>query len=125
MKLACAGAVITAALSAPAAAAARLLGFGKLSGLYIMRSVLVRPHQHLACPHSMLLCRIWTSIHEALENPQGCGVAAALLVLRSAIERTLGRRVGIAFVALTATQFHLPFYASRPLANTFALIPTA
>ena len=37
-----AGAVFTAALSAPAVAAARLLGFSKLSGLYIMRSVLVR-----------------------------------------------------------------------------------
>jgi len=52
-------------------------------------------------------------------------VAGALLVLRAAVEQKLGRRVGIAFVVLTATQFHLPFYASRPLANTYALIPTA
>ena len=52
-------------------------------------------------------------------------MAGALLVLRSAVEQKLGRRVGIAFVVLTATQFHLPFYASRPLANTYALIPTA
>jgi alpha-1,6-mannosyltransferase len=48
-----------------------------------------------------------------------------LLVLRSAVERVLGRPVGVAFVVLTSTQFHLPFYASRPLANTIALVPTA
>ena len=52
-------------------------------------------------------------------------MAGALLVLRVAVEQKLGRRVGLAFVALTVTQFHLPFYASRPLANTYALIPTA
>ena len=52
-------------------------------------------------------------------------MASALLALRSAVEHTLGRRVGLAYLVLTATQFHLPFYASRPLANTFALIPTA
>ena len=52
-------------------------------------------------------------------------MAAALLVLRSAVERALGRPTGIAFVFLTSTQFHLPFYASRPLANTFALVPIA
>ena len=33
-------------------AAARLLGFSKLSGLYIMRSVLVRLYHHFSAAHS-------------------------------------------------------------------------
>ena len=125
-----AGAVLVAALSAPAVTAARLLGFSKLSGLYVVRSVLVRPcatdhRQLLGC---LLCCRAYALLrrsHCAVPARQGCFVAAALLVLRSAVERALGRPVGIAFVALTCTQFHLPYYASRPLANTFALVPTA
>ena len=42
--------------------------------------------------------------------------------LRRALDKRFGTDVGMAFVALSITQFHLPFYWSRSLPNTFALI---
>ena len=45
----------------------------------------------------------------------------ALARLRTAVAGLLGEGVGQALMLLTALQFHLPFYASRPLPNTFAL----
>ena len=45
----------------------------------------------------------------------------SLARLRSAVEREFGRPVGVAFFALTALQFHLPYYMSRTLPNTLAL----
>lgn len=52
---------------------------------------------------------------------QGTLVVASWVALRRTIEHRLGRPTGIAFVVLLVSQFHLQFYASRPLANTFAL----
>jgi alpha-1,6-mannosyltransferase len=46
----------------------------------------------------------------------------ALSRLRAAVQRHFGRPVGTAFIIFTTVQFHLPFYMSRPLPNTFALI---
>ncbi|EIE22326.1 Alg9-like mannosyltransferase [Coccomyxa subellipsoidea C-169] len=48
-------------------------------------------------------------------------VVAALFYLGKAVQAELGRPVGTAFILITALQFHLPFYASRTLPNTFAL----
>ena len=48
----------------------------------------------------------------------------ALGRFRRALRRKLGSPTAAAFMLLTATQFHLPFYMSRTLPNTFALILT-
>ena len=50
-------------------------------------------------------------------------MTSSFVALRSAVEQKLGRPAGLALLAITATQFHLPFYASRPLANVLALVP--
>lgn len=52
---------------------------------------------------------------------QGTGVVFSLSRLRSAVQQVYGRDTGTAMLLITAMQFHLPFYASRPLPNTFAL----
>ena len=52
---------------------------------------------------------------------QGSTVVLALAQLRAAAAGWLGEGVGRALMLLTALQFHLPFYASRPLPNTCAL----
>lgn len=41
---------------------------------------------------------------------------------RKEVSRKFGSDAGAALVIVTLCQFHLPFYMSRPLSNTFALI---
>ena len=49
---------------------------------------------------------------------------AALSRLRGAVEVAFGRRSSVFLAFLTALQFHLPFYFSRTLPNTFATVVT-
>ena len=42
-------------------------------------------------------------------------------MFRNAVSKKFGPLVGNCVVIVTVVQFHLPFYMSRPLANTFAL----
>lgn len=45
----------------------------------------------------------------------------SLLYLKHTVAKQLGQAVGNAFVLLLCSQFHIVFYASRPLPNTMAL----
>lgn len=47
---------------------------------------------------------------------------AALVRLQATLHKRFGTTLASIFILLTALQFHLPFYMSRPLPNTFALI---
>ncbi|KAK9827294.1 hypothetical protein WJX81_001546 [Elliptochloris bilobata] len=85
------GSVLLAALSAPAALLLSVLGAEKGAAQYAVRAALG------------LICVL------------------SLARLRAAVELTFGRPVGVAFFALTALQFHVPYYASRTLPNTLAL----
>ena len=49
---------------------------------------------------------------------------AALSRLRGAVEVAFSRRASVFLALLTALQFHLPFYLSRTLPNTFATVVT-
>jgi len=86
------GALVLATLAAPVSLVTRFLGFPKLASQYAVRLVL------------------------------GMLVAAAMGTLRREVSKRYGRAAGVLFVAVSAAQFHLPFYATRTLPNTFALV---
>jgi alpha-1,6-mannosyltransferase len=90
-----AGALAVSALAAPALLAAQLASPGgqldKLWGLVAVRFAL------------------------------GLANVCALAVLRRQVHAKLGGTAAKYFAAATACQFHLLFYSSRPLPNTFAL----
>ncbi|XP_024402319.1 dol-P-Man:Man(7)GlcNAc(2)-PP-Dol alpha-1,6-mannosyltransferase isoform X2 [Physcomitrium patens] len=52
----------------------------------------------------------------------GATVLGSLSALRAQVKREFGNEVSTTFAIITATQFHLLFYASRPLPNVFALV---
>ncbi len=52
----------------------------------------------------------------------GLACAGSLARVQQAVGRAFGARAGACFGLLVATQFHLSFYASRFLPNTYALI---
>ncbi len=86
------GPLALAAASAPAVGALAAAGASKLASLYAVRSAL------------------------ALAS------VGALLAVRRAVHRQLGRDASRAFALLSASQFHWLFYAGRTLPNTFASV---
>ena len=56
---------------------------------------------------------------------QGIASWLALLRLSGAVQRRLGASTATMLCLQTAAQFHVPFYASRTLPNTVALIPVS
>ena len=122
-----AGALAVAIPACPVIKSLELAGCTKLTGLYVARLVLVSS-SFLILQH-VQACQLFPVLSEICncENDSVCPFSVqatfsllGLLRLRYAIQQTLGRLVGNAFVLLTCTQFHLLFYAGRPLPNTFA-----
>ncbi|KAH8973422.1 hypothetical protein BDL97_01G047000 [Sphagnum fallax] len=85
------GALVIALVSSPLVAILHLLKLPKIAALYTVRVVL------------------------------GMTVLGTIFALRLQVGRQFGRNVSTAFAIITATQFHLLFYLSRPLPNVFAL----
>ncbi|XP_065829980.1 dol-P-Man:Man(7)GlcNAc(2)-PP-Dol alpha-1,6-mannosyltransferase-like isoform X2 [Oscarella lobularis] len=85
------GPLVVAALSAPLVGVGHLLGATKFASQYIVRCVLG-----------------WT-------------VGVAFVAFCAAIRREYCPKVALATTIVTASQFHLLFYMSRPLPNVFAL----
>jgi hypothetical protein len=67
-----------------------------------------------------------TVTHIVVRCVLGTFVCLALMALRRAVERVFSQqgrqRVGRIFIVFCVAQFHVLFYASRPLPNTFAFI---
>ncbi|CAI7840522.1 unnamed protein product, partial [Closterium sp. NIES-53] len=85
------GALLVAGLSSPLVAITHLFGASKITALVIVRGTL------------------------------GFLVFLSFYMLRRQIATTFGTPTARYFALLLLSQFHLPFYASRPLPNVFAL----
>ncbi|OBT96205.1 dolichyl-P-Man:Man(7)GlcNAc(2)-PP-dolichol alpha-1,6-mannosyltransferase [Pseudogymnoascus verrucosus] len=76
--------------------------------------------------HSQLLFHtlVTGSAQQTARFILGSLTALALLRYARALAKAFGPGVGRWYILLQATQFHIPFYASRTLPNTFALLLT-
>ena len=88
------GALLVSAVAAPFHLAAQLAGASRFASQYIVRGVL------------------------------GLLSVGAASSLRAALHDRFGHAASVSYVLLTVAQFHLPFYWSRSLPNTIALVLT-
>lgn len=68
------------------------------------------------------LPKLW--VQAAARMALGTASVASLAALQRSVRGRLGPAAAAAFALLAALQFHLPFYMSRPLPNTLALVVT-
>lgn len=54
----------------------------------------------------------------------GFAAVNSIVFLKKAVDKEMGNGVGAAFLLITMLQFHLPYYMSRPLPNSLALVVT-
>lgn len=88
------GALLVSAVAAPFHLVAQLSGASRFASQYIARLIL------------------------------GCLSVGASSSLRAALDDRFGQAASVSYVLITVAQFHLPFYWSRPLPNTIALVLT-
>lgn len=86
----------------------------------IALSVLTFPFKLAATAFS--LPKIWVQV--AFRIVLGAANVASFALLKSAAAEAFGNHTATCFALLTASQFHLPFYMSRPLPNSLALVVT-
>ena len=124
-----AGPLVVAAAAAPVTLVVRSLGGSKMVALIVVRLTLVtaasrKTHFTSAIRWAPFLPvrAIFQATH--LFHPalvQGSLVFACMLRYCCALQKEFGAAVARAFLCITISQFHTPFYGSRPVPNTFAL----
>ena len=103
------GATIVTALATPALALMRRIDAPKYCGLIVgvlndFIIALLLPCTTVRATLAFLVWMAWRRLYNALAQ-------------------ILGKATATWMAILTLTQFHFAFYASRPLSNTFALVP--
>ena len=124
-----AGPLVVAAAAAPVTLITRSFGGSKMVALIVVRLTLVTA---ALCKSQFTSAIRWAPLlpvraifqathlyHPALV--QGSLVFACMLQYCCAIRKGFGAAVSRAFLCITISQFHTPFYGSRPVPNTFAL----
>ncbi|KAF8339810.1 Alg9-like mannosyltransferase family-domain-containing protein [Cantharellus anzutake] len=87
----------------------------------LILATLVKPVLFFA--NELGLLRSKSSIQVVARVVLGLVNAYGLTLVQRAVSRQFGRKVGSAFLITSLTQFHLLFWMSRTLPNTFALFP--
>ncbi|KFY63116.1 hypothetical protein V497_02110, partial [Pseudogymnoascus sp. VKM F-4516 (FW-969)] len=98
---------------------ADIFGHARAFGNAVLGTPLHFAHSQLIF-HSLVKASAQTTARFIL----GSLTALSLIRYSKGLSRAYGKSVGGWYVLLQATQFHIPFYASRTLPNTFALLLT-